>query len=353
MTTDLTTQFGDLTLKSPIVIGACPMTAHDLTRIALVSSGAGAIVLPSLFDEQVIRWNRNHGVSQTSSRQQDKRLMKRAAAMQLESDCDAESYLDLVSRASKSTTIPVIASLNGRGGGEWLDFAVQLQSAGAAAIELNILQEPINEYSDPRAVENGIVDAASRVRKATDIPLFLKLGGHYTSLVHLARRLLSKAQGLVLFGHAPEFDISLENFQIVSRWGLTEPGSVARSIESIMRVHAHCPDMPLAASGGIGDSSDMAKVLLAGADVAMVTSAVYRDGPDVIGSLIDGLTVFLDRNGIGSLQELKTRRPTLLSADENRLVYVRALSRNPDPQQLRSADRTLECDRWGHIRTQN
>lgn len=353
MTTDLTTQFGGLTLRSPIVIGACPMSAHDLTRIALVSSGAGAIVLPSLFDEQVVLWNRNHGVPQTSPRKPDQQLLKRAAVVQLETDVNADSYLDLVRRASTSTTIPVIASLNGRGTGDWLEFAVQLQAAGAAGIELNIQQDCLDEGLDPATVEDDIVEAAIRVRNTTDIPLFLKLGSHYTGLVHLARRLVSQAQGLVLFGHTPELDISLENFQIVSRWGLTEPGSVARSIEAIMRVHTYCPEMPLAANGGIGDSQDIARVLLAGADVAMVTSAVYRDGPDVIGSFIDGLTLLMERHGIGSLQELKSRRPTLLSADENRLEYVRAISRNPDPQQLRSADRTLECDRWGHIRTQD
>ena len=227
---------------------------------------------------------------------------------------------------------------------------MQLQSAGAAAIELNIRSDSANEFSDPRVVEDAVVDAANRIRNEIDIPLFLKLGNHYTSLGHLARRLLSKAQGLVLFGHAPELDISLNNLQIVSRWGLSEPGSVARSIESIMQVHAWCPDMPLAASGGIGDSSDLAKVLLAGADVAMVTSAVYRDGPDVIGSLLDGLVMFMDRHGMGSLQELKARRPALYSADQNRLDYVQSLSKHPDPQQMRSANRTLECDRWGHIR---
>lgn len=98
MTIDLTTQFGNLNLKSPIVVGACPMTAHELTRIALMSSGAGAIVLPSLFDEQVKLWSLHHGLAPALNRKQDEQQLTRAKTLKVESEFDAESYLDLVRR---------------------------------------------------------------------------------------------------------------------------------------------------------------------------------------------------------------------------------------------------------------
>ena len=347
MPVDLTTQFGGLTLGSPIVIGACPMTAQELIRIALISGGAGAIVLPSLFEEQVIAWNQQKGHGDSRAVEGDQ------AKLEISSNIvpDVESYLELVRRASSQKSIPLIASLNGECRGRWLEIVAQLETAGASAVEFNVKRPAPDEYEDPREVEDAIVEAAETIKNLISIPLFFKLGRQYTSMCHLARRLLFKANGLVLFGNAPEFDISMDSLKIETRWGLSEPGSIALSMETLMRVHAYCPEMPLAASGGIGDSCDLQRVLLAGADVAMITSAVYRDGPDLIGSLLDGQKIFMERNGFGSLEALKQRRPKLFDPDRDRKQYVESLSTIPAPHVIRSANRTLECDRWGHIKT--
>ncbi len=350
MPIDLTTEYGTLHLRSPIIIGACPLTAQEMSRIALVSAGAGAIVLPSLFEEQIRTWNQKQGFRATLSTPNEP-VPKQVKQLRNAVIHDADSYLDLVKHASAEVSIPVIASINGAPHGNWLDFTKRLESAGATAIEFNIRLAATRHCPDPSEVENSIVDAVQKISEIIAIPLFVKLGRQYTSLSHLAHRLLFKAQGLVLFGQAPEFDISLENFQVVSRWGFSEPGSIASSFESIMRVHAIAPEMPLAASGGIGSSSDLVKVLLAGADAAMVTSAVYRDGPDIIASWLDSLGIFLERHDMGSLKELRNRRPKLFSDEDIRAFYVKALSSQPDPYLIRSANRTLECDRWGHIKT--
>ena len=322
MTIDLTTQFGGLTLASPIIVGANPMTAKELTRIAFVNAGAGAIVLPSLFEEQV-------------------RQPKNAS--------DTDSYLALVEQAGAGESVPVIASINGGAGGDWLDVAVKLEAAGASAIEFNIHRQPRDSSSDSHQIEEAIVEAAARISQSISIPLFLKLGRDYTSVSHLARRLLNKADGLVLFGYAPEVDISMETLQVESRWGLTEPGSVARSIEPIMRLHSVCPEMALAAGGGIGSADDVAKVLLAGADVAMITSAVYRDGPDVIASFLDSLRLFMQRHDMNSFADLKARRPALFDNEKDRAGYIDSLTTPPVPDTIRSANRVLHCDRWGHV----
>ena len=117
-----------------------------------------------------------------------------------------------------------------------------------------------------------------------------------------------------------------------------------------MRVHSFCPEMSLAASGGIGSANDIPKVLLAGADVAMITSAVYRDGPDVIASWLDSLKQFMQRHGMSSLADLKSRRPKCFGDEEDRTGYIKALTSPPAPHMIRSANRTLHCDRWGHVR---
>lgn len=347
MSIDLTTYYGGLRLRSPVVVGACPVTAKEQTRRALESAGAGAIVLPSLFEEQVVAWHEHEGGKLT---QHEKQLLVRTKPFPGNAPCDsAEMYLSMVRSASDSTSIPIIASLNGDSGGNWLLFAEQLQKAGAAAIELNVHHSPPSEYSGPREMEDRIVELASAVGRAVSIPLFMKLGREYTSLPHFSRRLLSGTQGLVLHGRAPDIDICLDTFQIKASWGLTQSGEMTESLGSIMRIHSYCPAMPLAVCGGIGSPGDVIKVLLAGADVAMVTSAVYREGPDVIRTLIDGLMLFLERHHMQSTQDLQAHRPLGFGSEEERRNYVEALSSQLEADQVRADECALHGDRWGHL----
>jgi dihydroorotate dehydrogenase (fumarate) len=351
MSLDLTTKYGNLMLKSPVIVGACPLTAEELIRIAIVNAGAGAIVLPSLFEEQVILWNERAGHIPSSLTPHDENVLARAKRMQLDTACaDAESYLRLVERASSQLSIPVIASLNGECAGNWLEFALELQAAGADAIELNVRNPLPSEYPDPREAEDAIVNTATRIHDKTSIPLFLKLDRSFTSLSHLATRLIPVVQGLVLFGRSPAFDIELDSFHVTTSWGLTEPGSIVNSLESIMRVHAYCPEMPLAANGGIGSSGDLIKVLLAGADVGMVTSAIYRDGPTAVGTLIEGLIHFMERHQMQSLEDLNSKCPSVFDCDQDRLDYITSVSSKLDSGHVRVGRHVTECDRYGHPR---
>jgi dihydroorotate dehydrogenase (fumarate) len=350
MSFDLSTKYGSLTLKSPVIVGACPLTAEEMIRVAMVNSGAGAIVLPSLFEEQVILWNDRHGLAMGTS-PRETLILERAKRLQLDTMCkDADSYLSLVRLACSHTPIPVIASLNGECSDNWLEFAAELETAGVDAVELNVRNPPPSEFEDPREVEDAIIDSARKFNERLKIPLFIKLNRHYTSIGHLSRRLLADAQGLVLFGRSPTVDIQLDSFQMTTRWGLTEPGSIALSLESIMRVHTYCPEMSLAASGGIGNSCDLIKALLAGADVAMVTSSIYRDGATVIGTLIEGLIHFMERHHMQSLEELKSQRPVVFESDKDRLEYIKAFSSRINPDQVCRSGHIAECDRWGHPR---
>lgn len=345
MSIDLTTYYGGLRLRSPVIVGACPLTADPQTRLAIETSGAGAIVLPSLFEEQVLAWNERNGQPLT---QHEKQLVGRSNGLQETPWHTAESYLAMVTSASARSPIPIIASLNGESGGNWLSFAGQLEEAGAAAIELNVHHSPPSEYTGPREMEDGVVELASTIGRATRIPMFLKLGRDYTSLCHLSRRLLSGAQGLVLYGRTPDVDICLDSFRLKTRWGLTHSGEIVKSLGPIMRVHSYCPAMPIAVCGGIGSPEDVIKVLLAGADVAMVTSALYREGPSVIRTFIDGLSFFLDRHHMQTLQDLQTKRPLEFGSEQARRDYIKSLSSRLEANQLRADDHALHGDRWGH-----
>ncbi len=261
MTIDLTARYGSLALPSPVIVGACPLTLQESTRIAMQSAGAGAIVLPSLFEEQIIRWNKAKGIELTPREQQ---MERRCGEMKVPSPCkDAETYLAIVNRASSQLSIPVIASLNGESQGNWLDFAGEVEEAGAAAIELAVHHSESLHEKGPRDIEESLVQLVVSINSAISIPLFLKLERDYTSMGHLSRQLASGCQGLVMYGRKPNVELCLDTISVRHDWGLTEPGSIVRSLAAIMRVHASCPAISLAACGGISTAEDVIRALLA------------------------------------------------------------------------------------------
>ncbi len=352
MSIDLTTGYGSLTLRSPIVVGACPMNADEQTRVAIESSGAGAIVLPSLFEEQIILWNRSRGNDLTMREQ---RIVDRSRRMQHElfdtnAVCkNAETYLSMVNRVSSQMTIPVIASLNGESQGNWLDFAGEVEEAGASAIELAVHHSCGASDQCPREMEASVVRLVKSINDSISIPLFLKLGREYTSLGDLSRQLMSGCQGIVMYGRKPDVEICLDTLTARTAWHLTSPGSIRHSIAAIMRVHATCPAMSLAACGGISGSEDVVRAILAGADVAMITSAIYRDGPDVIRVLNDGLVNFMERHHLTSMQELQSRRPLEFDWDCERAAYATALSSRLDFDRDCNPATVMHGDRFGHL----
>ena len=346
MSFDLSTQYGGLFLHSPVVVSASPLAMDEQTRAALETAGAGAIVLPSIFEEQVIQWAEREG--QLISKR-DEILLKRSNRVCFPGACqDAESYLALVNRASAQLAIPVIASLNGYTASGWLDFAGKLQEAGAAGIELNVHQAPIDEFQGSNEIENRIIDAIAEVKQAISIPLFVKLQRGYLSIPHLARRACSGADGFVLHGRQPDTDICLDTLRLNTTWSLSPPGNAVQLIAPIMRTHRYCPAMSIAASGGIATCEDLIKVLLAGADVAMVTSEIYRRGPDVIRTLIDGLVVFLEKHHFQSLRGLQLQRPIEFDDDQERVAYINALSSRIGTERPPTDTPPTLCDRYGH-----
>lgn len=346
MSLDLSTNFGGLKLRSPIIVGSCPLTANTLNRIAMESAGAGAVVLPSLLEEHVIAWRIRKGGSST---QREQHLLDRmTSATRNALVPDVETYLSMLNRASAQSNIPIIASLHGGTDGDWLDFAGELQDTGANAIELNVHHRPDNHYDEPRELEDQVVELVKSIRASVSAPLFLKLHREYTAVSHLARRLVSGVQGLVLYARDPEIDITLDSFQLQSKWGLSVSGTISPTLRALISVYGHCPAMPLAGNGGIGRPKDVIKTLLAGADAAMVVSAVYREGPDVIRTMLDGLRQFMESHRFRSLKELQSKRPMEFSSDEDRLNTIEGLSLKPTLNGIAQGEHVLRGDRWGH-----
>lgn len=330
MRPNLQANFGGLRLASPVIVGACPISMNEQTREALQNAGAGAIVLPSLFEEQVIQWSVATGRSVT---ERERNILNESRGihgnLRPEDNWavpDAESYLSLVNRASSTQPIPIFASLNGFTAGGWMDFAGELQEAGASAIELNLHHTRCRDYESSMEIETTILDAVRDINAAITIPLFVKLGRDFTSIPHIAQQLLSGAQGMVLYGRSPSVDICIDTMKLISRWRLSTDDTLPDYLDTLIQVHGFCPAMPLAASGGISHADHLIKALLAGADVATVTSAVYRDGPEVIRSMLVGLADFMKDHDMQTLGDLQTSRPLEFSSVEQRAAYIAALT---------------------------
>ena len=350
MTLDIRANYGGLALPSPIVIGSCPMTANESSRISLSTAGAGAIVLPSLYEEQ-IRQSANEIDTRRAGRNT---LAAPSTALPNHDEIpvfDADGYLQLVERAVNGSPIPIIASLNGTTANHWVDFASQLESAGAAAIELNIHRGNPQRYDCPREIEEAIVQSVVLINQAVDLPVFVKLGREFTSVCHLATELLSGADAMVLHGRSPDVDICLDKFDRTIRWGLSGSNQLGQTLSSIVRVHEFCPAMSIAACGGMSSSMDVIKSLLAGAEVAMVVSALYREGIDVVRQMVDGLRSFMEQKHLSSLGELRELRPVSPSSHRQREEYTMSLANQPPPGDVQAQVSSIEGDRFGHAKT--
>lgn len=350
MAIDLSTNFGGLQLRSPIIVGSCPLTANTQNRIAMESAGAGAMVLPSLFEEHVIAWKVRKGGHVTEREQQ---LLDRVTKATRDALIpNIETYLSILNRAQVLSNIPIIASLHGGTDGDWLDFAGELQDTGASAIVLNVHHNASEAGEQSQDVENTVIELAKTINESITVPLFLKLHPEYTSLRHLAQRLQSGVQGLILLARDPELDIALDSFQVRNNWGLSIPGSISPTLSALMSVYSHCPSMPLAGNGGIGRPEDFIKVLLGGADAAVIVSAIYRDGPDVIRMMLDGLRNFMERHRMRSLAELREKRPAQLSHEQIRLNTIEGLTASPSSSGINASQHVIQCDQWGHPLTE-
>ena len=300
---NLTTTYLGLTLDNPLVASASPLSRTVDGVRQLADAGVAAVVLPSLFEEQVRR-----------EAERDAQLAEAGAESFAESlsylpDTGGEGgprrYLDLVSRATAAVGIPVIASLNGVTAGGWTDYAAAMQEAGAAAIELNVYYLPADPRMPGRDVEQRYVDILTTVKAAVNIPVAVKLGPFFSSAGEVAVRLdRAGADGLVLFNRFMQTDIDPETLTVSTGLTLSNPAEAALPRSWIARLRG-LVGASLAATTGVETAADVAAYLLAGADVVMTTSSLLRHGPGHAAVLIDGLSEWLKRKGFSTVDDVR------------------------------------------------
>ena len=298
---NLETDYLGLKLRNPLVASAGPMTQTADRVQQLVEAGVGAVVLPSLFEEQI------RAEADRDERLAEVGIDSFGEAMTYLIDPDAgiwpRQYLDLIERAAGSG-VPVIASLNGSSAGGWTDYARAMQDAGAAAVELNIYYLPADLLS-ARDAEQRYIDILTMVKSAVSVPVAVKLTPYFSSLGEMAACLdRAGADGLVLFNRFMQTDINPDTLTISTGFKLSSPGeaTVARSWIARLRGQVRAS---LAASTGVETADDVAAYLLAGADVVMTTSSLLRHGPAHATVLLDGLTAWMERKGFGGISEIR------------------------------------------------
>ncbi len=323
----LTTRYMGLTLRNPLVASASPLsqTVDGVRRLA--DAGIGAVVLYSLFEEQLRREaRRNEELVEAGAESFAESLSYFPAAA--DTDPGPRRYLSLLERAAAAVDVPVIGSLNGVTPGGWVDYARAMQDAGAAAIELNVYYLPGDPRVSGREVEQRHLDVLTHVKEAVSVPVAIKLGPYFSSTGEMALRLdEAGADALVLFNRFLQPDIDPEALAVVPHVGLSSPSEarLARTWIALLRGRVRAS---LAATTGVETAADVAAYLLAGADVVMTASALLRHGDEHATVLLDGLAEWMTRKGFATVDELRGLLAVPPAEDETafeRAGYVDAL----------------------------
>jgi len=318
---DLTTRYLGLDLRNPLVASASPMTGKLDNLKRLEDAGAAAVVLPSLFEEQI-----EHEASE----------LTRLDELGTESFGEAldylppvedfttttDAYLELLTDAKAALAIPVIASLNGTTTGGWLRHASAMVAAGADALELNIYHVAADPTVSGAEVERRYVELVEAVRRDVAIPLAVKVGPYFSSVGHVMRQLeRAGADGLVLFNRFLQPDIDLERLEVQPHVELSTSFESRLPLRWIALLRDEIA-ISLAATSGVQDAEDVLKLLLAGADSVMMTSALLRWGPLHLGRVLSELEAWLDAREYESVQQLRGSMSRSKSGDPG--AYERA-----------------------------
>jgi dihydroorotate dehydrogenase (fumarate) len=308
-------------LRNPVVAGAGPITG-DLDNIRrLEDFGAGAVVLPSMFEEQVEHERQLiDDLIATGSDSYSEALTYFPA--QTAFSFGPERYLELVRRAANLVDIPVIASLNGVSDHGWTDYAQQLEEAGARAIELNIYFIPGDLSLTGAAVEQRYIDVVTAVKAAVKIPVSVKIGPYFSAVGDVSRRLVGAgANGLVLFNRFFHPDIDLTGLALVPNLELSRSFEIRLPLLWIGVLSGRL-EASLAASTGVDKAGDVIKYILVGADVVMTTSSLLRHGVGHVKELVSGLEDWLVARELESLDAIRGRMSHRHIADPS--AYERA-----------------------------
>lgn len=341
MSVELTTRYLGLELRSPIVASAAPHNAEPAMAARLEAAGVGAIVLPSLFEEEILAEDIGLNLSLEQGTQQFAEALSYFPAVESFTGA-ADRYVASIERLKGATTVPIIASLNATTTGGWIRYAREIEGAGADALELNLYHVAADPRRTATEIEAADLALIAAIREAVSIPFAIKLSPYYSALAHFATAAAEAgAEGLVLFNRFYQPDLDLETGEVVPRLQLSEPFELRLPLRWIAILRPQFgPAVSLALSSGVRTGEDVVKGLMVGADVVMMTSALLRDGPEQARAAEAGLLAWMAEHEYVSVEQLRGSASTARVDDPaafERANYMATLRSWTTPPELTSA----------------
>lgn len=326
-TIHLETTFAGLQLRTPIIVGSSGLTDSVDKIIQLAKYGAGAVVLKSLFEEQIME-----DIRETHSQNEMDAPELEEYVREYTKQNSVANYIKLIKDAKAAVDIPIIASINCIDANEWTNFAKQIEDAGADALELNIALLSSDMQRTGEEIEQNYFKIIDAVSAAIKLPIIIKLGQYSASLANLIQRIswTEKVSGLVLFNrfYSPDFDI--DTGKPLSTNVLSSPEELATSLRWIT-IMAPQVEIPIAASTGVHNSEGVVKQLWVGAQAVQMVSALYKKGPNYLTEVLDGLKDWMERHNFKNIEEFRGKLHYTKSYDATvfeRLQFLKYFSNN-------------------------
>jgi dihydroorotate dehydrogenase (fumarate) len=301
---DLSTNYLGLKLRNPIVVSASPLTEKLENFARMEDAGASAIVMYSLMEEQIEAESENIDNALEYGANSYAEATSYLPDMQ-KYHIGPDRYLELLHKGKKSVNIPVIASLNGRSPGGWVRYSEYMEQAGADALELNIFDVASDPDVSASDLETRYCNIVRAIRKNVRIPIAVKLGPYFTSCANFAKRLSDAgADGIVIFNRFYQPDFDLEEMEVTPNLVLSSPHELRLRLHWAAILY-HQVETYIAITGGVHDSSDVLKCMMAGAHVTMMTSALLRYGIEHIGVVLAGIESWMDEHEYVSIRQMR------------------------------------------------
>jgi dihydroorotate dehydrogenase (fumarate) len=295
----LKTNYLGLNLKSPLIVSSSGLTNSVDKIIRYEELGAGAVVLKSLFEEQ-INYEAGILVENGLSPEAHDYITTYSKTNAL------EEYLNLIENAKKAVKIPVIASINCRSVNEWISFAKDIQKAGADALELNVFFVASDKDWSSEKYESLYNELIVKVKQVTNLPLAVKIGYHFTNLPGMVNNLYVRgAKGVVLFNRFYEPDIDIENLKLTSSGVFSSPADIRQSLRWVGIISDKVEKIDIAASTGVHDGKAVIKQILAGAKAVQICSVLYKKGDEQLKVILEEVEDWMGRKGYSSIETFR------------------------------------------------
>lgn len=296
---NLQTSYLGLNLKNPLIVSSSGLTSNIESIKKLEANGAAAVVLKSLFEEQIL--HEAGSLTASSDYPEAEDYLKAYVTSN-----NVDKYLELISNAKEAVTIPVIASINCFSASKWIDFASKIQEAGADALEVNVFVLPTDPRKKPEDFEEVYFTLAEKLKKKINIPLSFKLGDHFTNPLRIIEQLWYRnVSGVVLFNRFFAPDLDIDKMKVIPAEVFSNPADLRDTLRWVAIASEKVSKIDISASTGVHHGEAFVKMLLAGATSVQVCSTIYKNGHAHLRNLLDYLEKWMDQKGYKSISDFR------------------------------------------------